>query len=150
MGTFDSATSYMWDLCGLTCVRFEIEMGIKHPSGVAECPLEFKEKIIIIVTLFGRKASLANVEQVGEIGFGNHLSAALTVLAQRIHRKGISHLCCSALIFQVGLHWKFAAITHRWFGKKKKKKKLKGLDSGAGPGLPAALRSCFCIYNRVS
>lgn len=44
-------------------------MGIKHPSGVAECPLEFKEKIIITVTLFGRKPSLANVEQVGEIGF---------------------------------------------------------------------------------
>lgn len=88
-------------------------MGIKHPSGVAECPLEFKEKIIITVTLFGRKASLANVEQVGEIGFGNHLSAAFTVLAQRIHRKGISHLCCSTLILQVGLHQRFSAITHR-------------------------------------
>lgn len=77
------------------CVHLEIEMGIKHPTGVAECPLEFRGKMIIAVTLFGRKASLANVEQAGQIGFGNNLFAAL---------EGISHLYCRALILQVGLH----------------------------------------------
>lgn len=76
------------------------EIGIKCPTGVAERPLEFKKKKkkIIAVTLLGTKVSLANVEQVGKIGFGNHLFAALTVLTQLIHRKGISHLHCRALI----------------------------------------------------
>lgn len=140
----DSSTPCVWARRTLTCALRDRKRD-EHPSGRAECAYGiFKKKIIITVTLFGRKASLANVEQVGEIGFGKHLSAALSVFAQRIHCNGIPHLGSRALILQVGLHQTAAASALPWCFKKKAI-----LINRRSWDFASPLR-CLCIYSPVS